>query len=30
MSKLLNLDGIEKSFGTNHVLRGVDIDVAPG
>ena len=27
---LLELRGVEKSFGTNHVLRGVDIDVAPG
>ena len=27
---LLELIGVEKSFGPNHVLRGVDIDVAPG
>ena len=27
---LLELKGVEKSFGANHVLRGVDIDVAPG
>lgn len=27
---LLELIGVEKSFGANHVLRGVDIDVAPG
>lgn len=30
MSKLLELSGVQKSFGANHVLRGVDIDVAPG
>lgn len=30
MSALLKLSGVEKSFGANHVLRGVDIDVAPG
>lgn len=30
MSALLELSGVEKSFGANHVLRGVDIDVAPG
>jgi len=27
---ILKLEGIEKSFGKNNVLRGVDIDVAPG
>ncbi len=27
---LLQLSGVTKSFGSNHVLRGVDIDVAPG
>ena len=27
---ILKLDSVEKSFATNHVLRGVDIDVAPG
>lgn len=27
---LLELKGVEKSFAGNHVLRGVDIDVAPG
>lgn len=27
---LLKLSGVVKSFGSNHVLRGVDIDVAPG
>ena len=27
---LLKLEGVEKSFGQNHVLRGVDIDVARG
>ena len=27
---ILQLSGVEKTFGTNHVLRGVDIDVAPG
>ena len=27
---LLELIGVEKSFGPNHVLCGVDIDVAPG
>ncbi|MBY9065311.1 ATP-binding cassette domain-containing protein [Hyphomonas sp. WL0036] len=27
---LLKLEGVEKSFGTKTVLRGVDIDVAPG
>ncbi|MEM5517238.1 ATP-binding cassette domain-containing protein [Henriciella sp. AS95] len=27
---ILQLKGVEKSFGANHVLRGVDIDVAPG
>ncbi|MEO0981664.1 MAG: ATP-binding cassette domain-containing protein [Pseudomonadota bacterium] len=26
---LLKLTGVEKSFGSNHVLRGVDLDVAP-
>ncbi|MEO1405301.1 MAG: ATP-binding cassette domain-containing protein [Pseudomonadota bacterium] len=30
MSALLELKGVEKSFGLNHVLRGVDIDVASG
>jgi len=29
-SPLLELKGVEKSFGTNHVLRGIDLDVAPG
>lgn len=27
---LLKLDGVTKSFGANHVLKGVNIDVAPG
>jgi len=27
---LLKLEGVEKSFGTKQVLRGVDLDVAPG
>jgi len=27
---ILELKGVQKSFGSNHVLRGVDIDVAPG
>ncbi|MEQ9316247.1 MAG: ATP-binding cassette domain-containing protein [Henriciella sp.] len=27
---ILELKGVEKRFGSNHVLRGVDIDVAPG
>ncbi len=27
---LLKLDGVVKSFGTKEVLRGVDLDVAPG
>ena len=27
---LLELRGVEKSFGSNHILRGVDLDVAPG
>ncbi len=27
---ILELRGVEKSFGRNHVLRGVDLDVAPG
>ena len=27
---ILELRGVEKSFGSNHVLRGVDLDVAPG
>ncbi|WP_018146944.1 ABC transporter ATP-binding protein [Henriciella marina] len=27
---LLELKGVKKSFGSNDVLRGVDIDVAPG
>jgi phospholipid/cholesterol/gamma-HCH transport system ATP-binding protein len=27
---ILELKGVEKSFGSNHVLRGVDLDVAPG
>ena len=27
---ILKLEGIEKSFGRNNVLRGVDLDVAPG
>ncbi|WP_370237519.1 MULTISPECIES: ABC transporter ATP-binding protein [Henriciella] len=27
---ILQLKGVEKSFGSNQVLRGVDIDVAPG
>lgn len=30
MTSLLKLSGVEKSFGKNHVLRGVDLDVAPG
>ena len=30
MSALLRLSGVEKSFGQNHVLRGVDLDVAAG
>ncbi|MEO9970077.1 MAG: ATP-binding cassette domain-containing protein [Hyphomonadaceae bacterium] len=28
--KILELKGVEKRFGANHVLRGVDLDVAPG
>jgi len=27
---ILKLSGVEKSFGQNHVLRGVNLDVAPG
>jgi phospholipid/cholesterol/gamma-HCH transport system ATP-binding protein len=27
---ILKLEGIEKSFGRNNVLRGIDLDVAPG
>ena len=27
---ILKLSGVDKSFGSNHVLRGIDIDVAPG
>ncbi|MEM9740138.1 MAG: ATP-binding cassette domain-containing protein [Pseudomonadota bacterium] len=27
---LLELKGVVKSFGANHVLKGVDLDVAPG
>lgn len=27
---ILELTGVEKSFGGNHVLRGVDLDVTPG
>ena len=27
---ILELKGVKKSFGSNDVLRGVDIDVAPG
>jgi len=27
---ILELRGVEKSFGSNHVLKGVDIDVRPG
>lgn len=27
---ILELKGVQKSFGSNHVLRGVDVDVAPG
>lgn len=27
---LLKLEGVEKTFGTKQVLRGVDLDVAPG
>ena len=27
---ILELKDVEKSFGDNHVLRGVNIDVAPG
>ena len=30
MSALLRLSGVEKSFGDNHVLQGVDVDVAQG
>ncbi len=30
MQPLLKLENVEKSFGKNHVLRGVDIDVARG
>lgn len=30
MSALLKLEGVEKAFGTKHVLRGVDLEVAPG
>ncbi|MEO0785250.1 MAG: ATP-binding cassette domain-containing protein [Pseudomonadota bacterium] len=29
-SPILELRGVEKSFGTNDVLKGVDLDVAPG
>ncbi len=29
-NSLLTLKGVKKSFGKNHVLRGVDIDVAKG
>lgn len=29
-ASLLKLEGVEKSFGPKKVLRGVDIDVAPG
>jgi cystine transport system ATP-binding protein len=28
--ELLTVDGLQKSFGTNHVLRGVDLTVAEG
>ena len=27
---LLSVRGLHKSFGTNHVLRGIDLDVQPG
>jgi cystine transport system ATP-binding protein len=27
---LLSVRGLSKSFGANHVLRGIDLDVAPG
>ena len=27
---LIRVEGIQKSFGANHVLRGVDFDVMPG
>ena len=27
---ILQLSGVQKSFVSNHVLRGVDLDVAPG
>lgn len=27
---ILELAGVEKTFGRNHVLKGVDLDVAPG
>ncbi|HRK71988.1 MAG TPA: ATP-binding cassette domain-containing protein [Micropepsaceae bacterium] len=30
MSALLKLEGVEKAFGAKQVLRGVDLDVAPG
>jgi len=30
MTTILELAGVEKSFGSNYVLRGVDLDVAPG
>lgn len=30
MSALLRLEGVEKAFGAKQVLRGVDLDVAPG
>jgi len=29
-SPLLSVRGLQKRFGTNHVLRGVDLDVQPG
>ncbi|MEL6961094.1 MAG: ATP-binding cassette domain-containing protein, partial [Pseudomonadota bacterium] len=29
-SPILELRGVEKSFGTNDVLKGVNLDVAPG
>jgi ABC-type polar amino acid transport system ATPase subunit len=27
---VIRLDGVHKSFGDNHVLRGIDLEVAPG
>ena len=30
MTPLVSMQGVHKSFGANHVLRGIDLDVAPG